>query len=166
MSQKGWYMLLYEIFLVPKGSSYMWFKLWCQYLSVLKKVFRFEFWKCSLFYVFTFECFKIKLLILLCICVFFITHSKRWCDPNSEISSSVCFTFTCEVCCAQHDSGAPYRPATLTLPFSTFWSAKRVSLFNPMLVTSTQVHASISNSLPNNQWLWWSLIPTAYVVFS
>ena len=67
---------------------------------------------------------------------------------------------------AQHDSGAPYWPATLTLPFSTFGPTERASLFSPGLVTSIQDHASISSSLPNNQGLWWSLIPTAYVVFT
>lgn len=51
---------------------------------------------------------------------------------------------------SQHDSSSPYRPATLTLPFSTFWPTERASLFSHVLVTSTQDHASISNRLPNN----------------
>ena len=102
-----------------------------------------------------------------CNCVFveYLTSpsSNSWCDPTAEASSSSLLHLCLRTVVhdAQHDSGAKYRPATLTLPFSTFCPAERGSLFNLVLVTSTQVHASISNSLPNNQGLWWSLIPTA-----
>lgn len=98
---------------------------------------------------------------------------RTWSDPTVEVLSKRVVTTRCPhrcpwaaACEAQHDSGLPYRPATLTLPFSTSWTTERASLFSCGLVTSTQDHASISNSLPNNQGLWWSLIPSAYVVFT
>lgn len=111
-------------------------------------------------------------LLLFKVTVVLLQMSCMWVGPTVEVLSTGAGGNMPHLCLwalvydAQHDSGAPYRPATLTLPFSTFWPTERASLFSFVRVTSTQDHASISNRLPNNQGLWWSLIPTAYVVFT